>query len=158
MIDAWNRGDVPDRNAGRSAPRVVHDDIEVTEPLRGGIDERGDGVGVPHVGGHELGVTTSDGRDRRQGSWRPQIMTSAPRARNASVIPRPTPPAPPVTSTARPVMSSTSSTPEVVARGTAPVCGSAPVVGKIGGSPPVCPAPADRPLLHAREVLPSERS
>ena len=75
MIDVWNRVDVPADNVPWPATVVVDDDVEVTEPLSGGIDERGDGVGVPHVGGHELGVTTLRRTGWREGpggrrSWR----------------------------------------------------------------------------------------
>jgi len=48
------------------------------------------------------------------GSLRPQISTSAPAARNASVMPRPMPRVPPVTTIARPPKSSGERSPDTV--------------------------------------------
>ena len=63
MIEAWNRGEVPDRNAGGPPPALLTTHVELTEPLGGGVDQYRHRVGVADVGRHEHRVPPPGGRN-----------------------------------------------------------------------------------------------
>ena len=114
MIDAWSRGEVPWTNAGGPPPALFT--TTSRRPSRAVVASTRPATASASRTSAAMNTASRPSTDGMTSGWcRPQMTTAAPRARNASVIPRPTPPAPPVTSTARPVMSSTSSTTEVVA-------------------------------------------